>query len=199
MKPQRGLTLVELLVTLALLTMVCGAVVATLAGGLRVWGRLKAHGTRDQWIQVALEQLQHDLHNLRSFEPIGFDGSYEAFAFPALVPVDVEGQPSHDELGRLGYFFDQIHQRFCRSQYSYRLLRAHRVKDSCDSVLTEIDRLRFRYGAIDPDTNTLAWSESWSSAEAPLAVNIEIGYRDASTQRPASQSFLVLLPVASSR
>ncbi|MBI3011075.1 MAG: hypothetical protein HYY58_01090 [Candidatus Omnitrophica bacterium] len=201
MKPYRlkatGLTLVELLVTLALLAAVIGTVAATFAGGVRVWERLEARGTRDQWVQVALEQLRHDLHNLRAFEPIGFEGSYDEFAFPALVPVDVEGAPSHDEVGRLGYFFDQIHQRLCRSRHSYRTLRGHRVKDACDTVLAEVDRLRVRYGALDPDTNVLTWSESWSSAEIPLAVKIEVGYRDASTQRSASRSLLVLLPAAS--
>ena len=53
-----GLTLVELLVTVALMALVAGACAATFAGGLRVWERLTALGARQAWVPVAFDEIR---------------------------------------------------------------------------------------------------------------------------------------------
>lgn len=188
-------TLVELLVTLALLAVVAATTAATLAGGLRVWERLQSQGGRERAAQVAFTQFQQDLRGMRRFAPIPFEGEYDAFSFAALVPVETETGEVSDELGRLGYFFDGGRQLLCRSRHAYRVVRRHRLKDACDPVLTDVDRIRFAYYAFDAKAGGFAWSSRWETETLPLAVKVEMSYEDPATRRLATETVVVPLPL----
>lgn len=194
-----GLTLVELLITVSLVALIAGAVVATFAGGIQVWQRLQVYGAREQWVQTAFHQLRRELRNARRFEPIRFEGTYDVFSFPALVSTGLEEGLQVEEVGQVGYFFDSPRRTLCQSQHPYRVLRRFRLKDSCSPVLTGIDRLRFSYPAVDSDTNSSSWSDSWSSSQPPLAVKVEVRFHDSSIQRPHVYSLIVHLPTAAVR
>jgi type II secretory pathway pseudopilin PulG len=191
-----GATLIELLVTVALLTVVAGTMMATFVGGVTVSERLQAQGTQDQWLQVVLGEFRRDLRSARRFQPILFEGSYDAVSFASLVPSGADASPDSGEVGQLGYFWDSARHRLCRSHHPYRWLRQVRLKDSCDPVFTQIDRVRFSYYTVDPQSETSTWSTSWSSADPPLAVKVEVGYQDHVTQRPVTHSLIVPLPAA---
>ena len=202
-----GLTFIEMLVALALLTLVAGAIAATLSGGLSVWQRAQTVGTRDQELQVAFLQLQHDLHGARRFAPIPFEGAYDAVSFPALVTTErplpraqaKDPRQAEEEdmvLGRLGYFFDSGHRCVCRSSFEYRDVRLKRVKDACRPLLTDVERARFAYYGWDDASAGYGWVSNWCSPAPPLAVKIEVGWRRVATQPLASDTLLVRLPIA---
>ena len=188
-----GLTLVELLVTVALMALVAGACAATFAGGLRVWERLAALGARQAWVPVAFDEIRRDLHRVRRFKPIPFAGRYDRVSFPALVAAIGADGVEADEIGQRGYFFDSARRRLCQSAQPYRRLRHDRLTDACSPVLTDVERVRMSYYGVDPDSGVNGWSGSWSGPEPPLAVKIEVTpeARDAETQ-----TLLVQLPAA---
>lgn len=192
----RGLTLVELLVTVSFVVLVAAAVAATFAGGMRVWGRLQAHGIQGLWLQVALAQLRQDLRNARHFTPIPFEGRHDRVSFPALLPATADAETAVWELGQRGYFFDGHRRTLCRAQQPYRLLRQTRLQEACQPVLTDISQVRFSYYKVESATATTSWQDSWSSTELPLAVRCEVSYGDPLTHRPHTQSLLVHLPLA---
>ena len=193
--PLTGLTLVELLVTVALVALAAGTAVATCAGGLRVWKRTQTHGLQGQWLQLASERLWRDLHNLRRFKPIPYEGTYDTLAFPTLIATTTPaGEPSA-ELGQMGYFLDEARQTLCRAQYPYRRLRASRLRDTCQPVLAGVTRLRFSYYAVNPENHTPEWLGDWSSTEPPLAIKVELRYREESTREPVTQTWMVRLPL----
>lgn len=201
-----GFTLVELLVTSALLALMAGAVVATLAGALKVWQRAEDRGTNDQWVQVAFHQVRQDLQNVRRFKPIPFEGDYESFSFPTVITRSTAPETEVEALGERGYFFDWNRRNLCRSEHPYQGLRRVRLTDSCSPVLTGLDRLRFSYYGFDPHTNTYDWSATWSSPEPPVAVKMEIRRpgpsprpnpgRGSPQQPPATHTLVVYLPLA---
>ena len=193
---RRGLTLVELLVTSALMALVAGASVATLSGGFKVWQRLQTLGQQSQWIEVAFDEMRRDFRNARRFSLIPFKGTYNQVSFPTLVEVRTDADVSWQEIGRTGYYLDRRDRRLCRSQHPYRVIRRRRLQDACVSVMSDVERLTFSYYRFDRDTETYAWTNSWSSSEPPLAVKMEIGHRDPATRRIMTRSLLVQLPAA---
>ena len=171
-----GFTLVELLVTTSLMAMVGGAAVAALAGGLRVWDRATSLGTDQQAMLIAFERMRRDLHNLRRFAPIQFEGDYHEYAFPVVEAANADSN-APKEIGRLGYFHDERRQLLCRSFAPYRLLRHERLTDHCQPVLEGLTRVRFKYFGKDSDSGTAGWMEHWSSLTPPLAVSAEMTLR----------------------
>ena len=198
LQPKAGFTFVELLVALALLTLVGGAIAATLSGGLSIWERAQTAGARDQELQVAVAQLQHELHGVRRFAPLPFEGEYDAVSFPALVAVERPEEAEADDpvLGRLGYFFDSGRRRLCRASADYRDARATRLKDACDPLLTGVERVRFSYYGWDAASAGYGWVSDWSAPAPPLAVRIELGWRQVAGGPLTSQTVLVRVPIA---
>ncbi len=195
-----GMTLVELLITLSLIALVAGTITATFSGGIGVWERIQQHGRRDQWADVALDEIRRDLQNARRFSPIKFAGEYDEVSFASVVPWARRGEVVHDEPGRLAYYFDSMRHRLCRSETAYRLLRRARVRDSCHSVLEPVDRARFSYYRADPDGQAEGtWADSWDEDQPPLAVKVELSYDDPATHRPLAYTCIVHVPVASPR
>jgi|GEM_PF-933648 len=192
----RGFTLVELLVSIALLTIVSGVVFATFSGGIRVWERIQAVGQEDQWVQIGFEQFRTDLRNAKHFGPVGFHGSYDMVSVPALVPA----APDSDQLepGELGYYYDSNRRRVCRASFPYRMLRRRRLRDECTTVLSQVERVKLSYYALNPKTGEGGWTGSWESTDPPLAVKMDIRYYDPSTRRPVDRSLVVNVPLSPS-
>jgi prepilin-type N-terminal cleavage/methylation domain-containing protein len=198
---RRGLTLIELLVSVALLSLVSATVVATFIGGIQVWERLEGYGQRERWLQLAFHQIRHDVRNLRVFTPVAFDGQYDEWIGAAMVP----GPPPRPgdpiplvepmELGRLGYFFDSNHRRLCRASDPYRTMRNARLRDECQVVLSDVRRVRFSYYGHDPNSHELSWLNRWEQPQPPLAVKVEIRYDDPATKRPVDRALIVTVPV----
>lgn len=189
----RGFTLVELLVTISLLVFVAGAVAATFSGGMRLWQRVQARGAGSEAAQIAFEQLRRDLRSARHFTPIGFEGEFDRVSFPGIA---LDERSDLEELGRVGYFFDEAHHRLCRSHEPYRLVRRFGLRDHCTTVMGELDRVRFSYYTFDAASRSGEWTGSWSSPEPPLAVKVEIRYHDPTGRVSQRESLVVHLPLA---
>mgnify|MGYP001571234000 FL=1 len=196
-RSRRGLTLVELFVTLVLFALIAATLAATFAGGVKVWERFQTVGAREQWLQVAFDQFRRDLHDARRFQPIPFQGAYDAVSFPALVLTAAEARDDQ-ELGRVGYFWDGTRRRLCRSHESYRRLAHAGLKDTCEAVISDLDRLRLSYYTWDPADEAYEWSSSWSASEPPLAVKLELTYSEPSSRRAVTQALIVHVPIATS-
>ncbi len=186
-----GFTFVELLITLALLTLVVGTIAATLSGGLSIWQRTQTIGTQDQALQVAAVQLQRDAHGVRRFAPMPFEGAYDEVSFPAMVPAADEPM-----LGRVGYFFDSGRRRLCRSSVEVRDVRLRRLREACQPLLTEVDRARFAYYGWDEASAGYGWTSEWSAPTMPLAMKIELGWRVTPNAPLTNQTMLVRIPIA---
>lgn len=191
-----GFTLVELLVTVSLVALVGATVVASVTGCLKVWERINEHGRQAQWVAVAFDQLRQDLRSPRRFGPIPFDGTHDAVSFASVVPMTTAAGVDMNEMGRIGYYFDAHRQMLCRSQQSYRFLRRVQLKDACDPVLTNVERVRFSYYVTKPETKTGEWFNEWSSPQPPLAVKVEVRYHERTTNHADTQTLLVYVPSA---
>lgn len=192
-----GLTLVELLVSLSLLVMVAGAVVAVLSAGFRIWERVQMEGRTETTLHLTLEQIRKDLQRCRSFKAIPFRGEYDKVSFSALVPVIYRRDHSVwtvQEPGRIGYFFDSGRRFLGRSQHPYRVVRRYGVKENSHPVFNDADRVRFWYYSVDSD-GSAHWLNSWDSEEVPLAVKIEVSTTDPASHQTRNQTTVVPIQI----
>lgn len=82
---RQGFTLTELLVAAALGVLVLAAVMAALAGGLRVWDRARGGTSPALEAALAFEWLQRDFHNTAATRLGVFEGEADRVRLPVLV------------------------------------------------------------------------------------------------------------------
>ncbi|MBI3322557.1 MAG: prepilin-type N-terminal cleavage/methylation domain-containing protein [Candidatus Omnitrophica bacterium] len=195
-----GLTLVEMLISMALVAVVGLTVFGVFSGGMNIWERVQGTGSRDRLVELTLEQVRRDLCGARFFEPVGFEGAYDEISFPSLVTMTYKRGKQEfevEEPGRVGYWFNSIQGTLARSEHGYRLTRRYRLRDSRRPVLLGVRRVRFSYAKLKSDGKEVEWSGRWEPADGhPAAVKIEIGYLDETTQQERNRSLLVLLPLS---
>lgn len=194
-----GLTLVELLVAVALLSVVAAAAIGMIGGGLSVWQRARDHAVFDQSLLLALESVRRDLHNVQPFRMIAFEGTYDTLSFPVLLEAGTIEETRVREVGQRGYYLDSGRRILCRGQVPYRRARATSWKTTCQPLATGVERVRFWYYAPDPTTGRYAWVGVWSSPEPPLAVKIELGTRRSPGEPATTRTLIVHLPIATVR
>ena len=188
-----GLTLVELLITTALMAFIGAVTVAALSGGVGVWERAAAYGTQQESSNLAFDRVRRDLRNATIFTPVPFTGAYDQCSF-ARVDHEPSSGDSVLELGRVGYFLDERHHLLCRSFVPYRLMKRYRVTERCEPILEGVMRLRFRYyGAEDP-AGTPAWTEHWSSPRPPLALQADCQVAAGNARQTATRTVVIALP-----
>jgi hypothetical protein len=161
------------LVTTSLMTLVGGATVASLSGGMKVWKRASQFGVAQQSMLIACDRIRKDLQNVRRFAPVPFEGAYDRYTF-AIVGQSASDPTPLPELGQFGYFLDERGHRLCRSFVPYRFLRQVRLTDRCQAVLDDVSRVRFSYFGITTELGGPEWRAGWDSPEPPLAVKAEL-------------------------
>lgn len=196
---RKGFTLVELLITVALVSLIGATVAAAVSGCLRVWSKVSAHGDTTSWAEVAFEGIRRDLHNIKAFAPIEFKGEYDAMRFPALVRSPLSDGEEIAEIGQAGYYFDNQRKRLCRTQFSYRLMRRAHFKDQCDAVMNHVSRVRFSYYKPKTETSEPEWGSSWEAAQPPIAVKVEVNYDEGAVGKTSPQALLVRVPLSAQR
>ena len=189
----RGFTLVETLVVVSLMALVGGAMVSALTAGLHVWQRAAEFSQAGQSALIALSQMRQDLHNIRRFARLPFEGAYDRYA-AAAVDRGGLGPDEPAALGRVGYFVRERDHALCRSFVPYPDVRTQDVTDRCQPMLEGVARVRFSYFGQHPEGGGEGWSEHWDGNPPPLAVKIEV-VTQAGRQPPATHALLVALPI----
>lgn len=195
-RPQSGFTLVELLVTMSLVTTVLLVLFSILSGGVRVWERIVCGSVSEQEFSVASVQLRSGIRGYHPFSPIPFKGSSDEFSFAALLL-----QPDEDALellyepGRRSFYFDRRQKQLCRAEQFYRGMRRADARGVCRPVLEQVESVRFRYYAYDSKNKSFAWNSQWKSEDPPLAVQAEVQYEDRCRLEKTKKTILVPIPL----
>jgi hypothetical protein len=183
-----------MLITLSLIALASAAVMATVAGGFRVWTRASSYKVSEQAALLAFEGLRRDLHSAAPFRLLPFSGVYDELSF-AAVSADRERAPAASHLGRRGYFLDDRHHVLCRSFALFREAGDVGVKERCEVVLEDVQRVRFEYYGLKGGGGTAeaGWSQSWEEPHAPDAVKISVTVQDG---RQAAGSYATVISLS---
>lgn len=148
-RTKKGLTLVEVLLTVSLVAVVSLAIFHALANGLKLWQRSNAFALEED-VAIFFAKLESDLKNSFVYFPWPFEGKETRLTFPTLMilPADkvkTAGQLVYErQMGRVEYFWDAADETIYVRQANYGLA----MKDEFfpeRPVLTGVSKVRFEY------------------------------------------------------
>jgi len=176
----RGFTLIELIVALAIFSILGVAVYATLAMGIQSWRRGELQERAYQDIRIYLESLTQDLHNSLDFVDVPFQGSAESISFAVLQNQQEEDQTISHPIGIVQYHLEE------KDDHSVLIRKVNEYPGKIDKkgegipILRNIEKIQMHYygypyeeegDELSDETIQYTWFESWDSpGERPRAV-----------------------------
>jgi len=201
----KGFTLVELMLVAVLLGIVGLAIVATFAGGLKIFDRMESYTAAKTDVLLSMEKMEKDLRSTFPVKGVGFIGEAKKMTFPAILrTVSAKGQ-AEESLGSVSYYLDNAGDVRALSREERTYIQAVQKGSSEHgdiAVLAPIEDLNFQYFSYDPEAETYSWVNLWDKSEPkedqkeegkapkgvialenrpediPLGVRIKISYRD---------------------
>ena len=164
-------TLIEILISAAIISLVAIAVYSVFASGIGVWRRGNESRSYERNIRRVSEKLTRELRNTFKFSNIAFEGTEDSIAFAGLV---------ENEVGRISYFLNDENV-FCRQQQTYPEALQDEEMGESEELIPEVAQLSFSYCYLDNATGDYKWKESWVKEEQdtiPRAVKIELFFGD---------------------
>lgn len=140
---RQSFTLIELLVAACLAAILAGAVMAGIAGGIRVWERAsESNGPMDE-CAISLETFEKDVRNSISFYAMPWEGNATAIRFPVLVGVGGTNGASSQVIGIRKYFYDSGGKCLRRKAWVF---PGDEPSDSeAEKMISSLDNFRFTY------------------------------------------------------
>ncbi len=189
-KNKTGMTLVELLITLTILSVISLAVYASLNSGLKIWKRVNQPMAHED-LDIFFDRFGHDLRNCARFTGISFTGTEERVEFPTILPSPRLGG---DVIGRVSYAYDPQAKALTRVQQDFSQIHSGEESSKTQSI-PDLGLVKFRYYVYDKETKEYSWREDFLEGDFPSAVRIELELGDG----PQAQSFTrtVSIPISS--
>ncbi|MDD5225734.1 MAG: type II secretion system protein [Candidatus Omnitrophica bacterium] len=164
----KGFTLIELMLVAVMLGALGLAIVATFAGGLKIFNRMQSYTVTRADVLLVIEKMERDLRNTFSFKGIDFIGGPKRMTFPSVLrTVSAKGQVKESP-GSVSYYRDDSsHERaLSREEKAY----AQAVKKGSSehgdiAVLAPIEDVDFQYFSYDPEAKTYSWGNEWDKSE----------------------------------
>ena len=200
-----GFTLIELMLVAVLLGIVGLAIVATFAGGLKIFDRAENYTAAKADVFLAMEKLEKDLRSAFPVKGIDFIGEARKMAFPAILQRFSAKGRAEESLGSVSYYRGDAGDAGVLSREEKTYAEAVKKENSGHGEIEElasIQDIHFQYLSYDPQTETYRWDALWvkpkvkeeekreshaskgvfaledRSEDLPLGVKIKIGYAD---------------------
>jgi prepilin-type N-terminal cleavage/methylation domain-containing protein len=173
----RGLTLVEVSLTVALSALVSLVVYSTLSNGLKIWQDVHVKQPQEA-VALFFEKLTDQVRNTFKYPGILFTGNQTSFSLPTIVRDRVQFGEAGVGLGLVKYIFDERPGQVQKAE----LTTSDIFENSAPSfspALGGIDQVIFSYYFFDKKRKEHAWATEWpplegapDSADFPLAVGV---------------------------
>lgn len=183
--PEKGFTLIELMVSASILGMIGLAVLTTFGSGLHVYERVQAYGGLQADILLSLEEMERDLTNAFPFSGMGFEGEAQKITFPAVIEVmeTVENEETFvSSVGQISYYLSESDEQkvLMRDEWDYSQAG---LKDKSGNeqsgFFAYVKDIEFSYYFFDETAQEYDWADSWDEEENfPTAVKIGLTYED---------------------
>ena len=179
-----GFTLIEMLIVLAMFSLIGLAIFTTLSNGVRIWQRLNQTIAQED-VNIFFERFARELRNTFEFDTIKFQGQADKVVFASLVttPGSSQGQRQRQEhememgIGQLTYSYDKTTGQLIREKRDYSQIYTG-DDGSQRELLKDIDSLKFIYYLYDEKKKDYVWQEEYLSEGLPLALRIELEFND---------------------
>ena len=190
----RGLTLIELLVTLAVLSITMVIAFSMFSGAGRIWQRAQCETGKEQQVLLAFQDLRVHLRSFQPYAKLEFKGADDEIQFPLLAPSPLRKSDGMFEPALASYYLRKEDGVLCRAVMPYRLIRENRYKDpTCTEVLTGVDKFKLSYYGYNESSKDHRW-RSRGEDSTPLSIKIELTYHDTCSEAHVAQTQTITLP-----
>ena len=168
-----GFTLVELIISGAIILLVSITVYSVFSSGINVWRKADQVKSNGFGLRLAVEKLSSELRNSFKFSTIPFEGTEDSIAFAALVDNGVS---------RISYFINDDNV-FCRRLQNYPEVFKKGESGKYDLLLTGVTKLKFSFCYLDNASGEYKWKDAWVKGEQdtlPQAVKMELTFKNKS-------------------
>jgi len=179
----RGLSLIELLITVVIVSFLSLAVFSTFAQGLKLWKRALS-ATPDIDSDFIFEKIALDLRNAYQSQMGSFVGEKDSLQFFAYGPVSysaANGEDGIQPIRKIHYKFDQEAKKLVKNEEMMQALLAPK-REAADLAYRELLRgvkeCRFDYYYPGEKTGTYLWKSFWRGDCLPKAIRISLKYDD---------------------
>ena len=184
-----GMTLIELLGTMTILSVISTAIYASLNSGLKIWKRTNQPMAHED-LDIFFDRFGHDLRNYTRFTNIPFTGTPERMEFPTIV-----NNPRWvgDVVGRISYVYNPQAKILTRVQQDFSQIYSGEESSKAQPI-PDLGSVKFRYYVYNKETKEYSWHEDFLEGDFPTAVRIELELGNG----PQTQSFTrtVSIPIA---
>jgi len=169
-KPQAGFTLIEILISLSILSVIGLVIFSAFNNSIKIWQRLNGVVPEED-IAIFFAKITLDLENSFNIGDIEPEWGRDRIGFATLVR-SVDGKDIREGIGRVEYFFDEASRQLYKRQYTYSGIYQDKV-DFTRNILGGIRSADFKYYSLNKETGKYEWSDS-TKTKTPLAVKINI-------------------------
>ena len=189
-RPEKAFTLIELIITTAILGIISLVIVSTLASGINVFRKVQTFMSGQTEAVIALEKMERDMRNAICSRAVYFVGDKSKVTFTGIVDMDDAKERARATIGTISYFFDDADGGLIREERNYsRSLSDGGPERGRRAALAGVEDLSFKYFYFDKDADRFDWKDSWNLKEdtteedvkksgLPLGVEIKLTYRD---------------------
>lgn len=179
-----GFTLIELIISGAIIFLVSITVYSLFAGGIDVWKKANQARSKGYSLRLVVEKLSAELRNTFKFSSIPFEGTEDSIAFAALID---------NKVSRISYFLNE-ENIFCRRLQNYPEVFKKGESGKYDLLLPGVLGLKFGYCYLDNATGDYKWKNKWVKEEQdsiPQAVNIELVFKKDSQESKFTKTIFI--------
>jgi len=165
-------TFIELLITVAIFSIVMIVVYSAFAMGLSTYQRFKDVNLQKRTVMLRLEKMAGELRQSLNFTPqrrkeMVFKGEKKTISFPSLF---------FEEVVLVSYSFDSAEKVLYRQQESEKeVLSEEKESPLPKKFLSGIEDIEFSYYVFDEQKQEYQWKESYEG-RLPLSVKIKITF-----------------------
>jgi prepilin-type N-terminal cleavage/methylation domain-containing protein len=165
----RGLTLMELLLSTALLAVISFAVYTTLDNGINIFRRIQEENKEEE-VNLAFDDFASTLRNACSYKEFFLKGTQWRLEFPAIV---YSARWNKKTVGKAVYFFDAKGNSWLKEEQDFSHM-SQEQEGRLKSLLNNVKSLQFKYYFFDKEKKEYLWLDESGANEWPLAVRIEV-------------------------
>ncbi len=198
---KKAFTLVEILVSVGIVSLVAVALYSLFANGVNAWRRGSENKVYERNIRLTSEKLTKELRNVFEFSMIPFEGTEDLVMFPALMPavLDDEEDIARDyyQVGRIAYFFDKSKDALSKEVKPFSEVLDEEEIGESKILIQDVSELKISYCYLDNASGTYKWKDDWKTEDQdsiPQALNIEITFKGPAGEK-GTFSKVIFIPV----
>jgi prepilin-type N-terminal cleavage/methylation domain-containing protein len=173
MKKNKGLTLIELVMVIAMTSIISLALYSTFSSGIKIWQKVNTVIPNED-LSIFFDKFTTDLRNSLKFTGIKFSGTDTNVGFATLVNSLTMNMRT---VGEVIYRYDSNKETLVRSLRDFSQVYTN-DEGSSQQLSKNIKSLKFLYYTFDTERKEYVWQEDWLDGEFPLAVRIELDFYD---------------------